>query len=134
MSLQVYAQPLISVARYWDLKEFAQPQTFSISRYGREIGTISLGSDNTYTVDPDARGPAQPFTFTNPDFNFKSLRVNAIFRWEWRLGSTLYLVWTESRQDSTNPGMFSPRRDVGRLFSAHSDDIFLVRFAYWFSR
>src|SRR5262249_25130491 len=35
-----------------------------------------------YTVDPDGDGPAQPFTFGNPDFNFKSVRVNAIFRWD----------------------------------------------------
>jgi len=60
--------------------------------------------------------------------------VNAIFRWEWRLGSTLYLVWTENRQDLSNPGVFSPRRDVASLFTAHPDDIFLVRFAYWFTR
>ena len=134
MSLQVYTQPLISVGRYWDLKELARPNTFSFLRYGREIGQISLDSSNQYTVDPGGPGPAQPFTFTNPDFNFKSLRVNAIFRWEWRLGSTLYFVWTENRQDSSNPGVFVPSRDIRRLFTAHPDDIFLVRFAYWFSR
>jgi hypothetical protein len=60
--------------------------------------------------------------------------VNAVFRWEWRLGSTLYLVWTENRQDLSDPGVFSPGRDIGKVFSAAPNDIFLVRFAYWFSR
>jgi hypothetical protein len=60
--------------------------------------------------------------------------VNAVFRWEWRLGSTLYLVWTENRQDLSDPGVFSPRRDIGKVFTAAPNDIFLVRFAYWFSR
>ncbi len=134
MSLQVYAQPLISVGDYWDFKELARPRTFSFSRYGREIGDIAVDANRQYSVDPDGRGPASPFTFSDPDFNFKSLRVNAIFRWEWRLGSTLYFVWTENRQDNSSPGQFSAGRDIGRLFTAKPNDIFLVRLAYWFTR
>jgi hypothetical protein len=38
---------------------------------------------DTYTADP-GRGSAGPYTFGNPDFNFKSLRVNTVLRWEWR--------------------------------------------------
>jgi hypothetical protein len=112
MSLQVFAQPLVSGGRYWDYKQFARPGTFDFTPYGFE----------------------DTATFANPDFNFKSLRVNAVFRWEWALGSTLYLVWTENRQDLSNPGHVSLRRDVGRLFSAPADDVFLVRFSYWLSR
>lgn len=134
MSLQVFAQPLISVGDYWDFKEFARPRTFSFSRYGQETGNIAADAKRVYTVDPDGLGPASSFTFNDPDFNFKSLRVNAVFRWEWRLGSTLYFVWTESRQDFSNPGHLSARRDIGKLFTAPANDIFLVRLAYWFSR
>jgi hypothetical protein len=134
MSLQVFMQPLISVGDYWDFKEFARPKTFSFSRYGHEIGRISANEKREYTVDPDGDGPGSSFTFDDPDFNLKSLRINAIFRWEWRLGSTLYFVWTENRQDNSNPGQFSTRRDVGKLFTAHANDIFLVRLAWWFTR
>jgi hypothetical protein len=134
MSLQVYMQPLVSVGDYWGFKELARPGTFSFLRYGNEIGEIAADASRKYTVDPDGAGPAQPFTFNDPDFNFKSFRLNAIFRWEWRLGSTLYFVWQENRQDTSNPGTFAPRHDLGRMFSAHPDDVFLVRLAYWFSR
>jgi hypothetical protein len=133
MSLQVFAQPLIAVGRYWDFKELARPHTFSFSRYGYDIGRLGLDSGR-YAVDPDGSGPASPFTFDDPNFNFKSLRVNAVFRWEWRLGSTLYLVWTENRQDFSNPGQFSLTRDAGRMFAAPPNDIFQVRFSYWFSK
>jgi hypothetical protein len=134
MSFQLFAQPLISVARYWDFKELAQPSTFSFLRYGHEIGRISYDpSSSQYTVNPDDTVQAQPFMFSDPNFNFKSLRVNAIFRWEWHLGSTLYLVWTENRQDNSHPGYFSTGHDVSRLL-AHPDDVFLVRLAYWFSK
>lgn len=134
MSLQVYMQPLISVGDYWGFKEFARPKTYSFLRYGQDIGRISSDQAGLYTADPDGDGPAPPFSFENPDFNFKSLRINAIFRWEWRLGSTLYFVWTQNRQDFSNPGQFSPGRDISDLFSAPADDVFLIRLAYWIGR
>jgi hypothetical protein len=134
MSLQVYIQPLISVGDYWDYKELARPNTYSFLRYGYDIGSISSDPNHLYTADPDVDGPAPPFTFADPDFNFKFLQVNAIFRWEWRIGSTLYFVWTQNRQDFSNPGQFSAWRDIGNLFSAPAGDVFLVRLAYWISR
>jgi len=48
------------------------------------------------------------FSFSDPDFNFKSLRLNAVFRWEVKPGSALYAVWTRQQVDLTNPGVFSP--------------------------
>jgi hypothetical protein len=134
MSLQVYMQPLISVGDYWGFKEFAKPDTYSFLGYGSDIGSISLDENRQYTVDPDNGGPAPPFSFYDPDFNFKSLRVNSIFRWEWRLGSTLYFVWTQSRQDYSNPGQFSPGHDISKLFTAPAANILLVRLSYWLSR
>jgi hypothetical protein len=132
MSLQVYLQPLISVGDYWDYKELARPSTYSFLRYGYETGSIISDANHQYTADPDGDGP--PFTFADPDFNFKSLRLNAIFRWEWRLGSTLYFVWTQDREDLSNPGQFSAWRDIGKIFSAPAGDVFLVRLAYWINR
>ena len=134
MSLQIYMQPLVCVGDYWGFKEFARRDTFSFSRYGSDIGSISLDGNHRYTVHPDNGGTAAPFSFYDPDFNFKSLRVNAIFRWEWRLGSTLYFVWTQNRLDFSNPGQFSPGRDIAKLFSAPANNILLVRLAYWLSR
>jgi hypothetical protein len=134
MSLQLFTQPLISIGRYWDFKEFAQPNTFSFFRYGHDIGQVSFDpSSSQYTINPDNTGQAAQITFSDPNFNLKSLRVNAIFRWEWHLGSTLYLVWTENRQDHSNPGYYSTSHDVAHLFG-HPDDVFLARIAYWFSK
>jgi hypothetical protein len=108
-SLQVYMQPLVVVGDYMDFKSLARPRTFDFDRYT----------------------PALPF---DPDFNFKSLRVNAIFRCEWRLGSIFYIAWTQQRQDLSNPGRFQPGRDVGRVFTSPADNIFLVKISRWFSR
>lgn len=134
-SLQVYAQPLLATGRYWGFKELARPRTFNFLRYGTDAGTLAYdAAKDVYTADPDGPGSAAPFSFANPNFNFKSLRVNAIFRWEWRLGSTLFVVWTQQRQDYANPGDFAFGRDISSLFQAHADNIFAVKLAYWLTR
>jgi Domain of unknown function (DUF5916)/Carbohydrate family 9 binding domain-like len=133
MSLQVYIQPLVSVGDYLEFKELALPRTFDFTRYGIDRGTLSYDSSGRrYTVDPGDGGA--PFSFDDPDFNFKSLRLNAIFRWEWKPGSTMYVVWTEQRQDLTNPGEFAFRRDFGGTFGAPADDVLMFKIAYWFQR
>ena len=108
MSLQVYAQPLIAVGDYWNFKSLAAPRTFDFDPFAGDVGS--------------------------PDFNFKSLRVNAVYRWEWRLGSTLYVVWTEQRENTRDPGTFRFGRDARALFRAAPDDVFLVKVSYWLSR
>jgi len=89
----------------------------------------------TYTADPDGpAGTAPAFTFDDPDYNFKSLRVNAVLRWEMRPGSNFYAVWTRQQQDLSDPGVFSPRHDIHRMFGAPGDDVILFKIAYWIGR
>jgi hypothetical protein len=85
-------------------------------------------------VEPDNGGPGREFAFANPDYNFKSLRVNAVFRWEWRLGSTFYAVWTQQREDYASPGTQEIGRDVRAMLGATADNVFMIKVAYWFSR
>ena len=135
VSIQIFAQPLIAVGDYGDFKELAQPRTFDFLTYGSDIGELlyDQGRD-VYQVDPDGAGSAPAFSFGNPDFNFKSLRLNAVFRWEPKPGSAFYAVWTRQQQDSSNPGTFTLGSDTSALFSAPGDDILLVKLAYWIGR
>ena len=133
ISLQVYLQPLVSVGDYDGFKELARPRTFDFVHYGQDGGTLSYAPvSRQYTVVPGDGGA--PFSFGDPDFNFKSLRLNAIFRWEWRPGSALYFVWTEQREDDARPGRFALGRDVRGVFGAPADDVILFKIAYWFQR
>jgi hypothetical protein len=134
-SLQLYAQPLISVGDYWGFKEFAQPRGFEYPRYGLDRGTLTHDAGaGQYTVDPDGPGAASPFAFADPDFNFRSVRANAVFRWEWRLGSTLYVAWTQRREDYQPTGSFDFGHDLRSLRRAPADNTLMVKVAYWFSR
>jgi len=135
LSIQVFAQPLLSVGDYTNIKELARPRTFDFLSYGTGIGELFYDPiARSYDVDPDGAGAAPRFTFDDPDFNFKSLRVNAVFRWELKPGSTFYAVWTRQQQDKASPGDFAIGRDTSALFSAPGDDIFLVKMAYWIGR
>lgn len=135
MSIQVFAQPLLAVGDYQTFRELARPRTFDFIDYGMAGSTLSYDVETRrYQADPDADGPVSPFTFANPDFNFKSLRINAVFRWEMQPGSNLYVVWTRQQQDLSNPGDFRAGRDASALLRAPGDDVVLVKLAYWFGR
>ena len=132
MSIQVFAQPLLSTGDYSGFKELARPRTFDFLEYGAAGTSLSYDeAARRYQADPDAGGPATPFGFQDPDFNFKSLRINTVFRWELRPGSNLYAVWTRQQQDFSSPGRFRPGRDAAALFSTPGDDVILVKMAYW---
>jgi hypothetical protein len=130
LTLEVFAQPFISSGRYSDFKEFAEPRALRKLAYGTDVGTISSVADE-YLVDPDGDGPAEPFSFSNPDFNFRSLRGNAVLRWEFRPGSTLFLVWTQSRSAVEQVGNLDFGRDLSALFDAPADNVFLLKLNYW---
>ena len=129
-SLQLYVQPLIVAGAYSDYKQLRTPGTFNFDVYGRDAGSISHGSDG-FTVDPDGAGPAPVFTIGDQDFNFRSLRANLIFRWEYRPGSTLFVVWQQQRAGSAPYGDFAFRRDFGALFDNAATNVLAVKATYW---
>jgi hypothetical protein len=132
MSLQLYLQPLISAGDFTSYKEFARPGTFDFDVYGRNTGTIARDdAAGTYTVDPDGAGPAAAFTFPDQNFNFRSLLANVVFRWEYRAGSTLFLVWQQSRSGAENIGDFAFSRDFNAIFANPAVNVFAVKMTYW---
>jgi len=69
----------------------------------------------------------------NPDFNYKSFKLNAVFRWEYMPGSDLYVVWTQARDANDEFGDFRFRRDFNGIFDTVSDNVFLVKINYWWN-
>jgi hypothetical protein len=128
LTLELYAQPLISSGDYENFKEFVAPRT--VEKRSFDATQLSV-TGNEYSLDAD-RNPLTPaLTFSNPDFNFRSLRGNAVMRWEYRPGSTVFLVWTQSRSSEETIGDFRFRRDRSALFDARPDNVFLVKVNYW---
>jgi len=132
LTLQMYLQPLLSAGRFYQMRELAKPASYDFNVYGQNGSTIAE-SDGTYYVDPDGSGPAQPFSFPDPNFNFKSLRGDAVLRWEFLPGSTMYLVWTQNRSNSDFPGDLAFYRDFRSLLSTKGDNVFMIKVSYWFN-
>lgn len=130
LSLQLYAQPLASRGEFTNFKELAEPRTYDFNRYGEGNSTIEK-IDGEYIVDPDGDGPAAPFAFEDPDFHIRSLRFNAVLRWEYMPGSTLYLVWTQSRFDDQYQDDFQINKAMTSLMDQAADNILMIKMNYW---
>ncbi len=130
LSFQVYAQPLVSSGRYTGFKELARPRSDEFVIYGVTPG--STFDSNTGTADPDGAGPAAPFTVGRPDFTVRSLRGNAVLRWEYLPGSAAYLVWTQERTDRVNDGSFSLDNSLSQLSRTPANNVFLVKVSHHF--
>jgi hypothetical protein len=109
LSLQTYIQPLISSGAYANFGDLARPRSYEFVRYA--AGALPPG-------------------VSNPDFTFKSIRGNAVLRWEFKPGSAAYFVWTQSRDDAESNGEFRFGNSFRSLLDAKADNIFLVKFAF----
>src|SRR5438046_786098 len=138
LTLELFVQPLIASGAYSRYKEFAAPRGLRRLVYGADVGTDSikpgnpsLGVRDSIFIDPDGGGPAARFVIVDPSFTLRSLRGNAVLRWEYRPGSTLYLVWTRSGSSSLMRGAIDFGDDARALFRGPSENIFLVKLNYW---
>jgi hypothetical protein len=129
ITLELFMQPLISSADFRNYKFYAAPRSSERLVYGRDTGTVSIGA--SVQVDADGGGPAPSYTFGNPTFTLRSLRGNAVFRWEYRPGSTLFLVWTRNGASALARGQMDFGDDASALFRGPSDNVFLVKVSYW---
>ncbi len=127
LSLQAYIQPFIAVGAYDGIKELSRPRSWEFLDYGSGASTL-VRQGGKFVIDPGDGGG--PITLADPDFNYKSLRGTVVLRWEFRLGSTLYLVWTQNRADYQDPGDLSLSRDLGSMLRAPGDNIFMLKFTY----
>jgi hypothetical protein len=132
LSLQVYAQPFLASADYGTPSELAAPRTYEFNRYGEDVGDLEP-TEGGFFVYPQGSGAGQPrFFVPNADFNLRSLRGNAVLRWEWRPGSTLYLAWQQDRSDyAPYVGDFRMARDRRALFAAQPDNVLVLKVSYW---
>jgi hypothetical protein len=132
LSFVMYAQPFVSTGRYEGYKELLAPGTYSFAEYGPT--QIRYDAPNSrYVIHPNAAAP-DSFTVSQPNFNVRSLRGNAVVRWDYRPGSSLYFVWQQQRSDFEPIGDFDGRRDVGAIFRTVPTNVFLMKATYWIGK
>jgi hypothetical protein len=108
LSLQLYGQPFSSSGHYENYKELID------GRAARHV--------DRYV----------PFPYDgNADFTVLSFRTTNVLRWEFRPGSTMFVVWQQGREGFRPDSGFRFGRDYSDIFSTPSSNAFLVKMSYW---
>ncbi len=129
LTLDFYGEPFAASGRFDQVGELAAARTRLRRLYGADGTTLATLADGSQLVTDGATS----FTLRNRDFNVESFRSNLVLRWEWRAGSTLYLVW---QQDRSFDEPASTPVSLGDMFSSlgrRGDNFFAIKASYWFS-
>jgi hypothetical protein len=128
LTLETYAEPFAASGRFFDFGEL---------RAARSDQLLVYGTDGTTITTPDANGRrtvtahGSSFTLNNQDFNARSFRSNLVLRWEWRPGSTLFLVWQQDRSARLPSGEHVRLGDVWDSLSQTGSNFFAIKLNYW---
>jgi len=126
LNLDVYAQPFLSRGRFGTFRTVGDPQA---DDFERRLPRIPAGS---LALDPAAdRYATLAFSFRNPDFDVREFRMNAVLRWEYRPGSTLFVVWTQARGDYARMLATDLGSGLDRLFASPATNVLMVKLNYW---
>ena len=146
LSLQLFAQPLLSAGDYTRYRQLAEAGSFRFKDFqeggfapaegsaGCAGGTICTevrddgGRIRHLDLSGDGRADA---SFRDRDFSVRSLVGNAVVRWEYRPGSTLFLVWQREQAGRSSVGDFDLGRDLGELWNVPAENRFMVKINYW---
>ncbi len=108
LSIQTYAEPFVSAGQYSNYKALVNPRA----------------AEHADRYAPDAYAGSA-------DFNIRSFRTTNVLRWEYKPGSSLFVVWQQGRSGFERVGDFRFGRDFGGVFSAPAHNVFLVKMSYW---
>jgi hypothetical protein len=108
LSFQSYAEPFVSAGDYTNYRRLVN-------------GRAAVYADRY-----------EPYAYSGDgDFNYRSFRTTNVLRWEYKPGSSLFVVWQQGRSDEGEHGDFRFGRDFGGVFSAPAHNVFLVKLSYW---
>jgi hypothetical protein len=136
LSIQYYGQPFVSVGDYSSFKRITAPRADSFTERFQTYtdDQIQYDSDEEEFLVDETLDGVTDYSFGDPDFNFQEFRSNLVIRWEYKPGSTLFVVWSQDRTHDGDLAAFSFRDDLRGVFRTHPHNVFLVKFSYRFLR
>lgn len=135
MTFQYWGQPFIASGDYSNYKYVTNPMADKYAdRFHIYSGSEISNNNSTFIIDEDVDG-VNDYSFNNSDFNVKEFLSNLVFRWEYNPGSTVYVVWSQNRDNYDGSGKMDYFNNIGELFSkdkAFPHNVFLIKFSYRF--
>lgn len=135
LSIQYWGQPFIATGKYSEFKRITNSRANNYTDRFTFLSSNELSynaADEVYRVSDT--GGNELYTFDQPDFNVKEFLSNMVVRWEYLPGSTLYLVWSQHRDQSVSNGEFNFRSDFKTLFDDQPYNVFLVKLSFRLGR
>ena len=126
LTLETYLEPFAASGVFHSFGELPDAGADELRFYGDDGTTITTGPDGTRTVTV----PGDVFTIADRDFNVRSIRSNLVLRWEWRPGSTAYLVWQQDGFARHDPDRVAPV-DALDAFGIRADHYLALKVSYW---
>lgn len=129
LSLQLYAEPFLSTGQYRGYRRVMEPGSSQESRQFEELdrGRAGIQGDELL-MDIDGDG-AVDLTTDRPDFTIASLKANLVARWEFRPGSTLFLVWQHQRSEELTRVLGTPD-GIGAIGRASGENTLQLKVSY----
>ncbi len=128
LSIEAYAEPFVSTGDYYRYGELKEAGSGDLLYYGEYGGTETTVDEEGATLITDGD---DEFEIDNQDFNYVSLRSNTVLRWEWRPGSSLYLVWQQNRSRSDENASLVGGKDLFNTFDTEGENFFAFKVSYW---
>jgi hypothetical protein len=135
LTFQYWGQPFVATGKYYDHKYISNPMASSYrDRFSiYSPAQISLDEDQ-YNIDENTDGNTD-YSFDKPDFNVQEFLSNLVIRWEYNPGSSVYVVWSQTRSSNSDSGDMDLFNNLGGLFNAANNkphNVFLIKFSYRF--
>lgn len=135
LTIQYWGQPFFGSGKYSEFKRVTDPVA---GQFADRISVFSptqieySAGYNEYSIDEN-EDLWIDYSFGNPDFTVSEFLHNLVVRWEFLPGSTAYLVWSQTRDYSTDDGIFDFSTQADALFGhTRPHNVFLVKFSYRF--
>ena len=136
VSFQFFMRPELGHYQYRGLKEFNNPGGYDFIYY--EENQIREIDENTVEITPSYAADANSFTLSKDfirGFNFISIRSNFVVKWEFKPGSSMFLVWQHERNhyEITDEKNLRISAGVDKLLGSDYVSTFMIKLTHWFS-
>jgi len=125
LTIQLYTQGFLSTGRY---AGFSEAVNGRVAPLGARVNYVP--DSGAFVVDS---GSAGEFSFADPAFADHEFHVNLLLRWEFRPGSTLFVVWTQART-GLDVGAVPLIDDARALWRTPPENTLAVKLSYRLAR
>jgi hypothetical protein len=130
LSLQAYAEPFVAHQRWRGFERIVAPRAYRLADRGVDVAVEETGG--TYAADLDGNGSFETDLIAEEGRTAK-LNANLVLRWEYRTGSTFFLVWQHGRSAYHTGGPATVGSGFDALGQAEASNALIAKLSYWFT-